>query len=77
MATVNFSIPEEVKNQFNHLFAGQNKSAILTGLLIKAIEEKQQQIQRSQAIDAILELRKNAPNLSDAEFQHLRTEHQK
>jgi hypothetical protein len=28
MGTVNFSIPDEVKDSFNEAFAGQNKSAV-------------------------------------------------
>lgn len=77
MATVNFSVPEDVKKQFNHFFLGQNKSAVLTKLLMKAIEEKKQQIQRSQVIDAILDMRNNAPVLSDSDFKQLRNDGRK
>ena len=33
MATMNFSVPEEVKRQFDQVFAGKNKSAVLTQLM--------------------------------------------
>jgi hypothetical protein len=30
MATVNFSVPDDVKRAFNETFAGENKNAVLT-----------------------------------------------
>ena len=42
MATVNFSVPEYVKQEFNQLFATENKSAILTQLMLQAIEARKQ-----------------------------------
>lgn len=38
MATINFSIPDEVKQAFNAAFAGQNKSAIVAELMREAVE---------------------------------------
>ena len=38
MATVNFSVSDEVKKEFNKTFKGQNKSAILTRLMQQAIQ---------------------------------------
>ena len=58
MATVNFSIPEEVKREFNDTFAGENKSAVLTSLLRRAIEERRRAQRRNEAITALLKLRK-------------------
>ncbi len=40
MATMNFSIPEDVKDKFNEVFKDDNKSAVITELMRKAIEEK-------------------------------------
>jgi len=57
MATVNFSVPEEIKQTFNLAFAKENKSAILSGLMKQAIEEKKAKQRRSQAVDAILNFR--------------------
>ena len=41
MATMNFSIPDDVKRAFNKAFEGENKSAVITGLMRRAIEEKE------------------------------------
>jgi metal-responsive CopG/Arc/MetJ family transcriptional regulator len=74
MATVNFSVPEDVKRAFNEAFKGENKSAILTRLMRQAIEEKRRQERRKAAIDAILELRKEFPPLSADEIRKAREE---
>ena len=41
MATMNFSIPDDVKEAFNKAFEGENKSAVITRLMRRAIEEKE------------------------------------
>ena len=40
MATVNFSVPVDVKNAFNKAFEGENKSAVLAMLMRQAVEER-------------------------------------
>ena len=57
MATVNFSVPEDVKQAFNETFKGQNKSAIIADLMREAVERAQQRQRQSEAIDRILALR--------------------
>ena len=64
MATVNFSVPEDVKQAFNETFADENKSAVLTKLMRQAIEERQRVRRRAAAIDALLKLRKRQQPLS-------------
>lgn len=40
MATMNFSIPDDVKDAFNEAFAGKNKSAIAAEYLLRAVHEQ-------------------------------------
>jgi len=54
MATVNFSVPEEIKKAFNKTFKGENKSAILSRLMRDAIEKRERQQRRKVAVEAIL-----------------------
>ena len=61
MATINFSIPDEVKQAFNAAFAGQNKSAIVAELMREAIEREARRERSRQAIDRILSRRPKAP----------------
>jgi hypothetical protein len=37
MATVNFSVPDDVKHEFDRTFAGENKSALIAGLMREAV----------------------------------------
>ncbi len=74
MATVNFSVPEDVKQAFNETFKGQNKSAIIADLMGEAVERAQQRQRQSEAIDRILERRKRAPPLTEQEFRAAREE---
>ena len=69
MATVNFSVPDEVKREFNEIFSGENKSAVLTGLMRQAIEERHRQRRRAAAVEALLELRRQQAPVSDEEIQ--------
>jgi hypothetical protein len=61
MATVNFSVPEDVKAAFNSIFAGQNKSAVLTQLMREAVARAEEQQLREAALQRILERRPTAP----------------
>lgn len=74
MATVNFSVPEDVKKQFDKVFAGKNKSAVLTQLMQQAIEEQKRIGRRKRAIDQLLALREQAPRVTDKAIRHARTE---
>lgn len=40
MATMNFSIPEDVKKAFNEVFEGQNKSAVVADYLMRAVNDE-------------------------------------
>ena len=47
MGTMNFSIPDDLKDKFNEVFKDENKSAVVTELMRRAVEERQQAGQRS------------------------------
>ncbi|HBP87479.1 MAG TPA: hypothetical protein PKK23_06265 [Nitrospirales bacterium] len=74
MGTMNFSVPEDVKNQFYKIFAGKNKSAVLTQLMQQAIEEEQRIGGRKRAIDQLLALREHAPRVTDKDIRLARTQ---
>jgi hypothetical protein len=46
MATVNFSVPDDVKVAFDRAFGGQNKSAVVADLMRRAVREQQLQKRR-------------------------------
>lgn len=72
MATVNFSVPEEVKQKFNKAFAGKNKSRIIAELMMRAVEERAVQKRRVKAIEGLLKLRIKKTGFSEADIRAAR-----
>ena len=72
MATVNFSVPEDIKEAFNQTFKGENKSAILSRLMRDAIENRERQHRRKAAVEAILKLRDHSRTVSDEDIHSQR-----
>lgn len=66
MATVNFSVPEDVKRTFNQAFAGTNKSAVVAQLMRQAVEERRRQERRRRAIERLLRLRRTSTPVAGA-----------
>jgi len=74
MSTVNFSVPEDVKNAFNATFEGQNKSAVIADLMREAVERAQSKQRSKKAYRSILARRKHAPTVTEAQFRAAREE---
>jgi hypothetical protein len=72
MATVNFSVPNEVKQAFNKTFAGKNKSAIIAKLMTEAVEQALRQQRREEAFQILTERRKLRSPLTDNEILEAR-----
>ena len=72
MATVNFSVPDNLKQAFNETFKEQNKSAVIADLMREAIERVQRRQRHGEAIERILERRRTAPSLSAEELRAIR-----
>lgn len=64
MATMNFSVPDDVKDRFNKTFANENKSAIVTRLLQEAVARAERKAQSDAAFMRILAGRQKAPQVS-------------
>lgn len=72
MATMNFSVPEDVKDPFNREFTGQNKSTVITKPMHEAVLEHRHR--REEAIRLLTERRKLRPAVSDDEIHRAREE---
>lgn len=72
MATVNFSVPEDVRDAFNAAFQGQNKSAVIAGLMREAVERRERELRSRAAIARIIERREKAPVRSQSELRAAR-----
>ena len=73
MGTMNFSVPDEVKEAFNQTFANENKSAIVSKLMMQAVEERARRARRQRAMQALLELREEAEPRTGDEIREART----
>jgi predicted transcriptional regulator len=65
MATVNFSVPDDLKQAFNEAFEGQNKSAIVADLMREAIARVERKARSRAAIDRILKRRPSMPVVTE------------
>ena len=74
MATVNFSVPEDVKNRFNRAFSGENKSQIIAALMVRAVEEQALKKRRARAIDALTARRAQRPAATSVRVRKARDE---
>lgn len=72
MATVNFSVPDEVKAAFDRAFTGKNKSAIVADLMRRAVHEAQQCRRREQLFRELTSRRSRRRRASSAQIRAAR-----
>lgn len=73
MATVNFSVPDDVKAAFDRTFRGQNKSAVIAELMRKAVDETKLRKRREEVFRLLTERRSQRPSLSDKDLRRARS----
>lgn len=72
MATVNFSVPDDVKAAFDRTFKGQNKSAVIADLMRQAVNDVKLRKRREDIFRSLTERRGQRPSLSDKELRKTR-----
>ncbi len=73
MATVKFSVPDEVKAAFDKAFSDQNKSAVITALMRRAVRERELQTRRERLFRQLSRTRSSRPSITAAEVRGIRT----
>ena len=73
MVRMRFSVPDEVKKQFDRAFSGENKSRVMAQMMVQAIEERRLQRTRARAIDALLKRRRKRKPITVKQFRAART----
>jgi metal-responsive CopG/Arc/MetJ family transcriptional regulator len=73
MATVNFSVPDELKAEFDRVFGGQNKSAVIAELMRQAIADVTRRARREKLFNVLTQQRKQRPSASNEEIRSART----
>jgi hypothetical protein len=72
VATVNFSVPDEVKAAFDKAFGDQNKSAIVAKLMRRAVRERQLQMRRGKLFRQLGAARSDRPSITSEEIHRAR-----
>jgi hypothetical protein len=74
MATMNFSIPDDVKEAFNKAFEGENKSAVISNLMRRAIEQKERDRRSAGLVERLRQMRAKSRPMTDDEIRRAREE---
>ncbi|MBS3952114.1 MAG: hypothetical protein KGZ88_04100 [Methylomicrobium sp.] len=74
MATVNYSVPDEIKDAFNAAYQGQNKSAVIAELMMEAVERAARKQRHREAIANILARRAETEPVTEEEIRAAREE---
>jgi hypothetical protein len=72
VATVNYSVPDEVKAAFDKAFGDQNKSAIIAELMRRAVRERQLQIRRERLFRQLGAARASRPSITSEDIRRAR-----
>ena len=64
MATVNFSVPDDVKADFDEVFGAQHKSAVIAELMRSAVSEARRREQRESIFRTLTQRRGQRPSLT-------------
>ena len=73
MATVTFSVPDDLNDVFNATFADVNKSGVIASLMCEAVERARRKQASDRAVDAILARRRRSRVCSASELARSRT----
>jgi hypothetical protein len=74
MATMNFSIPDDVKEAFNKAFEGENESAVVADPMRKAIEERERVRRSADLVERLRRIRARSRPVSEEEIRRARQE---
>lgn len=72
MATVNFSVPDDVKEAFDRTFGDTNKSAVIARLMRQAVAEAEREGRRAELFRRLTQRRSTRPLVSDDEIRKTR-----
>lgn len=74
MGTMNFSIPDDVKDRFNEVFEGQNKSAVVSKLMVRAIEQEERKRRSQGLVERLRQIRARSRPVTEDEIRRAREE---
>ena len=72
MATVNFSVPDEVKKAFDRAFKNTSKSAVIADLMRRAVADLERKKQRAEIFKLLTERRQTRPTATGSDIRTVR-----
>ena len=75
MATMNFSVPDDVKDKFNEIFEGKNKSAVVTRLMVRAIAAEECNRRSRGFVERLRQIRARSRPVTEDEIRCARDEY--
>ena len=69
-----FLHPDDVKDKFNEVFDGQNKSAVVTRLMVRAIEEEERAHRSAGFVERLRQIRARGRPVTEEEIRRARGE---
>jgi hypothetical protein len=69
---MNFSVPDDVKEAFNKTFEGENKSAVITRLMVRAIDDQARKRRSQGFVERLRRIRSHSRITSDDEIKRVR-----
>jgi hypothetical protein len=72
VATVNFSVPDEVKKAFDRAFKDRNKSAIIADLMRRAVADEGLRKRRQELFKILTERRDQRPKMTSEQVHEAR-----
>jgi hypothetical protein len=72
MATVNFSVPDDVKKAFDETFKDQNKSALIAEMMRRAVTEAERAKRRAVLFRRLTRDRSRRPTIGDEAVRRAR-----
>jgi hypothetical protein len=60
MATVHFSIPDDVQYRFDRAFEGQNRHEVIAALMLRAVEEEERKRRPAGLVDRLSLIRESS-----------------
>jgi hypothetical protein len=73
MATVNFSVPDDVKEAFDKAFGDRNKSAVIAKLMNQAVQDVARERRRAMLFRQLTERRRTRPTVDDRQLRRARS----
>jgi hypothetical protein len=72
LATVQFSVPDDVKEAFDRTFGDGNKSAVIARLMRQAVVEAELEARRAELFRRLTARRQQRPTVSNRELRRAR-----